>query len=328
MTVVSDMTSTRPSGGGFSPLRVLTDLRIGAKILILAVLAVVLTVLVGVTGQLAVNNVQQAGERIVNVTAEESQAILAARANFSGFRRYIYSTAMAQDAESRDKAVASAEENYNDALNGLKGLQSMDLPEADRKILADTLLPAMDQAWTVWSQQLLPTASNLDLNLRQLDAYMTQVATDFDPVANEVRDQIAVITEHLDTSMSDQVDQSAADARSATVRIWLFTGLGAIVLIAVGLGIARLVSGPVSRLRDSLVALSEGDLTATADVNSRDEIGQMAHALNDASASLRSAMVQINGTSSTLSDSSRSLNAISSQISANADSTSNQASGL
>ncbi|MBT0767548.1 methyl-accepting chemotaxis protein [Kineosporia sp. J2-2] len=326
MTAASDTMST--STGRFSPVRFLTDLRIGVKILTLAGLAVVLTALVGITGQLAVNNVQSTSEKIANVTAEESQSILKARANYSGFRRYIYTVALAQDADSRDSGIASAKENYDDALNTMKELQQMELPAAVQTTLADKLIPATEQSWQIWQDDLLPTASKLDLTATQLAAYMAQVTADFDPVANSVRDEIATVTDALDAAMAAQVKQAASDAKSASIRIWLFTLVGAVLLVGGGLGISRLVSGPVRRLQESLHALAEGDLTRSTDVHSRDEIGDMASALNDATVSLRQAMVQISGTSGTLSDSARNLSSISAQISSSADATSNQANNL
>ncbi|GAA3631244.1 methyl-accepting chemotaxis protein [Kineosporia mesophila] len=311
-----------------SPLTFLADLRIGVKILVLAAVAVVLTALVGVTGQLAVNSVQQTGQHVVDVTAEESQAILSARSNYSGFRRYVYATVIAPDAGSRDKYLTSAQENYDDALGLMKKLQGMELPAADRTVLEDRLIPAAEKSWTMWQDELLPTASRLNLGRGAIDAYVAKVNNDFDPLANDVRDQIAVITASLDKSMTDQSDASAADARNAAIRIWVFTIIGAVLLFAIGLWIARMVSGPVNRLRLALVALADGDLTVTADVRGRDEIGQMATALNEARDSLRAAMIQIDGTSGTLSGASHSLGSISSQISANAEATSRQASGL
>ena len=206
MTAATDLMSSRPTIGApavrSSPFRFLADLRIGVKILTLAAVSVVLTVVVGLTGQLAVNNVQNTGEQIVNVTAKGATTVLDARANFSGFRRYIYSTALAQDAASRDKAVSSAEDNYNDSLTSLKQLQGMALPAADLKLLSDKIIPEAEQSWQLWQTELLPTAKNLNLTTAQLDAYTKQVSADFDPVANAVRDDIATVTADLTTAMA------------------------------------------------------------------------------------------------------------------------------
>jgi signal transduction histidine kinase len=53
--------------------------------------------------------------------------------------------------------------------------------------------------------------------------------------------------------------------------------------VALGLFVAGLVIRPVIAVRNGLVAMAAGDLTAHVDVTSTDEVGQMATALNEAS---------------------------------------------
>ncbi|GAB6900548.1 methyl-accepting chemotaxis protein [Kineosporia succinea] len=310
-----------------SPLRLLADLRIGVKVLVLAIFSVILTAAVGVTGHLAVGGVQETGERIVNVTAAQSQMVIRSRSNFSGFRRQVLAVAVAQNAEERDGAVAGAEENWTEVRDAMKELQGMELSDAERTVLEQEILPGLDGVWQIWSEQLQPAAA-LNLTRAQINAYVASMDGDFGDAVQKFLDGNTALTKLLDASMSEQVDRSGADARGATVRIWVLTVVGALLVFGIGLLVARLVSSPVNRLRQSLKALAEGDLTAVADVDSRDEIGQMAQDLNEATVSLRSAMIQINGTSGTLQDSSRSLSAISSRIAENADATSGQASGL
>ncbi len=227
MTAASDIFTSRtvagtPTGRS-TPLRFVADLRIGAKILILAGVAVVLTALVGLTGQTAVSSVQKTGESIVNDTAEASTLILGTRSDYSAFRRYVYTTAMAQNAEGRDKALENAKGNYDDALAAWKQLGTMPLSASDLDTLNNKLIPAAEQSWQLWEQQLQPTASNLNLNIRQLDAYTAKANAEFDPIADVVRDQIAAIVNNLDQTMSDQVTQSASDAHGAVFRIWAIT---------------------------------------------------------------------------------------------------------
>ncbi|GAB3266414.1 methyl-accepting chemotaxis protein [Kineosporia babensis] len=333
MTAVGETLRARPRTGAAAigsvlPLRFLADLRIGAKILILSGLAVLLAVGIGLTGQQAVNNVQGTTQQLADVTARASTTVLDARANFSGFRRYLYSAALAQDAQARQDALAGAQENYDEALAALKQLQAMDLSASDQALLAQQLIPAAEQAWQVWQADLQPIAARTDLGPRQLASYTNRVATQFDPLADSVRDHIATLTGSLQQQLTAEADTAADTARAAVLRIWLFTALGAVLVIGIGVGLARLVSGPVNRVRQALVALADGDLTASADVNSRDEVGQMGQALDQATTSLRAAMVQIGVTSGTLADSSRNLSSISTQIAATADGTSSQASGL
>ena len=52
--------------------------------------------------------------------------------------------------------------------------------------------------------------------------------------------------------------------------------IGLVAAIGLGLLVARMVIRPVTAVRDGLVAMAAGDLTAHVDVTSTDEVGQMA----------------------------------------------------
>jgi methyl-accepting chemotaxis protein len=62
------------------------------------------------------------------------------------------------------------------------------------------------------------------------------------------------------------------------------------IIVAIGVAaifVARSVAGPIRRLRDAAAALAEGDLTQEVHVRSRDEVGELAAALNAAIANWR-----------------------------------------
>ena len=55
-----------------------------------------------------------------------------------------------------------------------------------------------------------------------------------------------------------------------------------IFVIAVSLWIVRLIMRPIAEVERTLKAMADGDLTARADVDTRDEFGRMAAALTAA----------------------------------------------
>src|SRR4051812_24993036 len=88
-----------------------TDLNISAKILMLAGFATVLTVLVGQTGQLAVESVQATGDRIAIVTSANQVTIMTVETNFARYRRYLLDASLATGS-----AGAAAEQHKADSL--------------------------------------------------------------------------------------------------------------------------------------------------------------------------------------------------------------------
>ena len=69
--------------------------------------------------------------------------------------------------------------------------------------------------------------------------------------------------------------------------------LGAIVIgLSLGWYTANTVSGPLRKAVTVLQEVAAGDLTRTLDVDSKDEIGRMAKALNEALESIRETLVE------------------------------------
>jgi methyl-accepting chemotaxis protein len=317
-------TATRRS----SPARFLSDLRIGTKILALAGLGVILTILVGVTGQATVDSTQNTSDVVGNRTAPRAVAALVARADWGGYRRSVALVDLAYTASGNTDAIKAVDEEYASVQADLEALRKYDLAAAEEAILTNQVLPNMAAAQQVWESQLKPLAGTFPRTAVQGRSFGKLYDTAFASEAGKVTDGLAGIADHASATITSAVKKSHDSSHSAMIRIWLLTGIGAVLLFGFGYLIARLVSGPIERLRDALVALAGGDLTVSVEVDTADEIGQMAQALNQARYSLHEAMSQINGTSTTLAGSAAGLSTISAKIAASADGASSQASGL
>jgi methyl-accepting chemotaxis protein len=173
-----------------------------------------------------------------------------------------------------------------------------------------------------------PLALKSQLSGDEYRAFGALLGGEFGTAVDPVREGVNGLADRADAAMGTALKASEAKATSAIRRIWLFTGIGALLLFGFGYWISRMVSTSVIRVRNALIALAGGDLTAVADVHSRDEIGEMADSLNDAQAALRAAMGEINGTSSTLAGSAEELTSVSAQIASSAEDTASQASNL
>jgi len=301
------------------------DLRIGMKILILAGLAVLLTVVVGLTGQITANQVQSTGRDIVKITAERSQISLATRGAWADYRGDASLVALADTTAAGvalEKDMATKNQEIIDAFAQLSALE---LPAADKALIETQIRPALTNATQTWVTTLEPMAVAA---ITDSNVFYRLLAKDFVPEAEKVEAGLDTLSAHADQAMGAQVEAARVDTRTAVIRIWLFTGIGALLLFGFGYWIARLVSGAVNRVRTSLVALADGDLTVDAEVDSRDEVGQMAGALNQALVSLRDTIGEINSTSTTLAGSAEELSTVSAQIALNAETTASQASDL
>ena len=104
--------------------------------------------------------------------------------------------------------------------------------------------------------------------------------------------------------------QASADQRSTAItEAVVVAGAGVLVLALLGLVVTRSVVGPLRRVGAVLTALADGDLRATSGVESNDEVGKMAAALEVSMANVRSVMTAIGDSSTTLASATEQLSA-------------------
>jgi methyl-accepting chemotaxis protein len=131
--------------------------------------------------------------------------------------------------------------------------------------------------------------------------------------------RLAQSLQDLNQALSNKALPAELDAvGNATDRQRLLT----LVLFAVALAFATLttrqlrrqIAVPLERAAAALLQVAKGDLTASLQVDSTDEVGQMAKALNDALKKLRATLQEVAETASTATSSSQQLAAAAAEI--------------
>ncbi len=122
---------------------------------------------------------------------------------------------------------------------------------------------------------------------------------------------------------------SVKSTQSSANSTRMLTLLGGVLALVLSLGIVLLVERSVKKPIDETVAVLKrvagGDLTVTAGIDTTDEIGQMASALDEALVRLRDTMGSIGEHSRSLASASEELSSVSTQMAGSADETSAQA---
>jgi methyl-accepting chemotaxis protein len=328
MTAVPAITPLRTDPvSGFSLRRFLTDQRLGVKILGLVALAGVLTAVVGLVGQQALLHLRDSSDRMGNVTTQKIVVALNLKYDYDVYRRLILRTALASSADSATALAAKADAALVTARADLEAFSALGT-DTQAKATATQILADMSATDTIWNSKIKAVALSPDVTREQREGLADVIANEFGPTADKVGTGAGTLASvaGTDTKQATVINRHAANA--AITKLWVVTGLGLVVLVLLGLGLARLISAPVAKVRDALVALANGDLTANADVESGDEIGQMAAALKRAQATLRTVLGDINGTSTTLAGSAEELTTVSAQIADNAEAATAQALNL
>ena len=159
---------------------------------------------------------------------------------------------------------------------------------------------------------------------KELDQYATDKPGAIKAAFGPNRDLRKAYEKLLDAETTAAADQlrrgqdftRAVRAARLQVLVLLLTGLALALCFA--LYLARLIVVPLRRLAGVLRAVADKDLSQRAEVHSRDEIGQMAAALEDATASLRATIETMSGNAQVLAATSEELTVTSQQIAGSA----------
>ncbi|WP_298459047.1 methyl-accepting chemotaxis protein [uncultured Cellulomonas sp.] len=117
--------------------------------------------------------------------------------------------------------------------------------------------------------------------------------------------------------------QAAYDRARTTAIVLLVVGLS--VAIGVGLVVSRAIVRGLDRVRATVTALESGDLTVPVGLTTRDEVGTMGAALDNALTTLRGVVSTIDASSDSLAGASTQMSATAVQIASGAEETAAQA---
>jgi methyl-accepting chemotaxis protein len=327
MAAVTMTTPVSTPAAGFSPWRFFADLRIGAKILTLVALAGLLTTLVGLVGQQALVSQRNDSDRVAQVMTEKTITAVEFKYDFDVYRRLILRTALSTTLTAGNELAAKADAALVEAQRDLDAFLALGT-DAKEQASVSTMKPDIETTRTLWNDKMKPLALKPNPEPADRAALDDLITNEFGPTADKVSTEATAMAEDSVADTKAATATTRKSANRAIAKLWAFTGIGVLLLIGLGLAIARLIARPITKVRDALILLADGDLTAHADVESKDEIGQMAGALNRAQISLRAVLSDINGTSATLAGSAEELTSVSAQIAANAEDATSQAMSL
>ena len=141
--------------------------------------------------------------------------------------------------------------------------------------------------------------------------------------------QLETDLSQLDDAMMAAVDAaSARGTQTSHTSDWiiLLAGLlGALITILVGLRALQAIRRPLQQMLAGLQAAARRDLTVQVPVVRRDELGAMAHALNDAMGSIRATVAATAARVGTLTEASADLRTLAGRLDGSAEQTSSQA---
>ncbi|GAA2721493.1 methyl-accepting chemotaxis protein [Cellulomonas aerilata] len=208
-----------------------------------------------------------------------------------------------------EESLPAAVDSYLPMLTGAE----------DRAALAD-FQRGLDAYLVVLHDELLPAGRANDI--ATWEAARDGAAAD---AITTMSDALTALVENEKETARELIEESEAQyAQSRTTSIVLLV-VGLSVALAIGLVVARTIVRGLDRVRASVTALENGDLTVAAGLTSRDEVGTMGVALDNALSTLRSMVSTIDASSDSLAGAATELAATSVQIASGAEETAAQA---
>jgi methyl-accepting chemotaxis protein len=318
MSAASLIAGSVPTRQGFSFARWVKDRKVRTKILAAVLIVAAIGAMIGL---FAVSRMSQLNVKTGEVYKYnlELSATGQLRNAFNRTRINSLDRILARDDAARAKGADALHTSEAEAAAAVTAYQSFDVEPGRAQELA-----AFDQAWRKYvslvENKIVPLSDRGDL------AAIAKIRSEqVTPLLNSMRgnlDALAEMTVVKSAAAKQEAHDTYASARTLVLLLIVCaTSLG----VVLALYVASLIIGPLRRVSEVLRAVATGDLTQTVNLSSRDEIGLMATALDEANRRTRETIVAVAGNATALSSSSEEMSATSNQIASTAEETSAQA---
>jgi len=176
------------------------------------------------------------------------------------------------------RAFTASQQHYHAALP----------PGAIRDLMANDSAPAGEEWFTIAEQEYIPALLAGDhegarrIRIQKMDVIFARHKAANDRLANLTADWIPTEEKH-----------AAAIIRTRSIELGaIFAGL-VLLLVVLGSAISRGIVRPVGKVLEALSAMAQGDLSHRLEVESADEMGEMAAAFNQTAESFRAVLTAI-----------------------------------
>ncbi|WP_433790610.1 HAMP domain-containing methyl-accepting chemotaxis protein [Actinoplanes sp. CA-252034] len=289
------------------------DLPVLVKVLCTVLVAALAAAVAGTVGVVKLGEVDEAGGGIF-----ERNLIPAVRlADVDGLSNEVRSTVLRHVIATDAAEMAEREEEitrFRDDLDAAWA-EYVTSPvaegEAEVREQFETALAAM---YAAADDRVLPASRQMRT------AEVTKAENEvFDPAFDKVSDALGTLGEIQEREGTASAAAAQEAYLSARTQLIVILVVGMALALGAGFYVARSISAGLGRVVTALRRVEQGDLTATADVRSKDEVGQLASALNTTTGRLRSVIGgDMSRTAVSLSAAAEELAAVAAQLQAGA----------
>jgi methyl-accepting chemotaxis protein len=295
------------------------DAGIATKIVAAVSVAVLVAVAVGLLGLRSLGHASDATDSMYRKQLLGSEAVETVRSEFYAVRLAGTNYAVAPDQAHRATYLQNRNDAYAALATAADEYIATGLTPTGRTLIDDVLSGIAQYKQGMVRLDALADAGDLVGWSQTREAVIS-------PIATKVLADIDQLAQRRESKSAAAAADAVADYHSTRTTLVAVIAVGAALALAAGLLVARTITRGLRRVQATAEALAGGDLTRTADLVSRDEVGRTAAALDGALAELRSVMGSVVASADAVAASSEELSASSAQISAAAEETATQSS--
>ncbi|HEV7826023.1 MAG TPA: methyl-accepting chemotaxis protein [Mycobacteriales bacterium] len=311
---MSDSTTAK----GRSTLAFFDNRPVAVKIITAVVVALLSGLLVATVGIQSTQSLRSDAIAIRDHGLDTVAKTARVRAGFLGVRVSALATVYIGKADSskEHQGYLTGLTKVDEALAALRP----EITEPAQRVAFDKFTELWNTYKPLVTDQLIPLARQ-----NRMDAYAKLRTETVNPLSDELEKSADELVAAVTASADARVEAAAASAQTARTQLIVILVVGSLVSLAIAWVIAGRIKRSIHRVGVVLDSLADGDLTGTAEVTSRDELGRMADSLDRATANLRSLIATIDGSATSLSAAAEEMTGTAGQIASSAEESSAQA---
>ena len=294
---------------GRSRRRIWGDLTVTAKVLCAVFVAALAAAVAGGVGIVKLGTVDEQGggiyERNLLPAAELGRIDGAVNEFRATTLRHVIATSPA-DVQSREQEITA----FRGEIEKMWQHYTAEAGSAQEQAARQQFDTALTALYEVADRELLP----LSRDLKAAEAARVE-QQNFDPAFDKVSQALTTLNDIETAQASSAATEAQSTFQDARTTLIVVLVLGLLLAVAAGVFVARSISKPLGRVVTTLQRVQDGDLTAVADVDTRDEVGRLGVALNATTSSLREIIGgRMSQTAVSLAAAAEQLSAVSTQL--------------
>lgn len=289
------------------------DLKIAIKLLVGFVLVAIIAGIIGTIGTLNIRKSIVVSDELYQFNVLPIQYFGDAEIHFQQIRVFIRNALLLQDADAIRKNVDSARETHKKVEEDLAKVDKM-VRKPEQRVIYVKLLDDLKACGT-WEDKVL----DLALANKQSDAFAMLRSDGYKAVGDSVNSALENLKQMKADSAKMDAEEGHQNGNSAVNECIVFTIIGMILAVVLGLFMARIISRPLVELASQAQQVAQGNLRVTVAADSKDEVGQLARSFATMIESLNSIISQVSDTSLKVASSSRQLNDTAEQMATGAE---------